>query len=337
MKTNTRIASIVAVPAFFTAAAWLYAGPLNPPAGPIASTYKTLTEVEPRTAVNATNTPGDADSVFRIAQPGSYYLTGNVAGVAAKHGIEIDSSGVTLDLAGFELLGAAGTLDGVRIVPGHRGVTVRDGSLRGWKGAGLSAVGGPNADACLFIDLRVTENGTDENSYALDVGGASMVSNCVTAYNLGTGIRGNNGTIIANCTASGNGGDGIICGAGTVRDCLARGNVFDGIRVGSSIISGCSVTANTGAGITIHDGAVATNNTSFANGWGMYIYSAGSRMEGNMIYQNTVGLEISDAGNFVVKNTFQGNTTLTTIAPGNDVGPFDSAAIATSPWANLRQ
>jgi len=72
---------------FIAYSAW--AGPLDPPAGPVTSTYKTLTEVEPRTAINTTNTPGDADSLFKITQPGSYYLTGNITGVAAKHGIEI--------------------------------------------------------------------------------------------------------------------------------------------------------------------------------------------------------------------------------------------------------
>ena len=51
---------------------------LDPPVGPITSTFKTLTEVEPRIAINATNTPGDADSIYIISQPGSYYMTGNI-------------------------------------------------------------------------------------------------------------------------------------------------------------------------------------------------------------------------------------------------------------------
>src|SRR6185295_11122012 len=83
----------------------LLAGPLDPPAGPILPTYKTLNEVEPRIVINAANTPGDADSLFKITQPGSYYLTGNITGVAGKHGIEVVASGVTLDLNGFDLLG----------------------------------------------------------------------------------------------------------------------------------------------------------------------------------------------------------------------------------------
>ena len=36
------------------------AGPLTPPGGTVASTYKTLSEVEPRTAISAATTPGDA-------------------------------------------------------------------------------------------------------------------------------------------------------------------------------------------------------------------------------------------------------------------------------------
>ena len=87
------------------AAGLLFAGPLDPPAGPVAPTYKTLTEVEPRIAINAANTPGDADSLFKITQPGSYYLTGNITGVVGRHGIEIavpaNGPSVTIDLMGY--------------------------------------------------------------------------------------------------------------------------------------------------------------------------------------------------------------------------------------------
>ena len=106
----TRTVLSLAALALLITGGLLYAGPLNPPAGPVTSTYKTLTEVEPRIAINATNTPGDAigdpsPSLFKITQPGSYYLTGNITGVEDTHGIEIVASGVTLDLNGFDLLG----------------------------------------------------------------------------------------------------------------------------------------------------------------------------------------------------------------------------------------
>src|SRR5262245_43481489 len=99
MTPNTRTLSLTVGALIVAGAAWLaYAGPLDPPPGPITPTHKTLTEVEPRVIVNSTNTPGDADSLYKITLPGSYYLAGNITGVAGKHGIEIASSGVTLDL-----------------------------------------------------------------------------------------------------------------------------------------------------------------------------------------------------------------------------------------------
>lgn len=68
------------------------AGPLSPPSGPVTSTSKPLAEVEPRIAVNSTNTPGSATALHVISQPGSYYLPGNLAGDSGKDGILITSA-----------------------------------------------------------------------------------------------------------------------------------------------------------------------------------------------------------------------------------------------------
>ena len=90
-----------------------FAGPLTPPGAP-APTMKTLHEIEPSTPINATNTPGDADAVFVISQSGPYHLTEDVIGEVGKHGIQINTNNVTLDLRGFNLEGVAGSLDGVK-------------------------------------------------------------------------------------------------------------------------------------------------------------------------------------------------------------------------------
>ena len=123
------------VPACLGAASM--AGPLSPPAGPVTPTHKTLTEVEPRVAINAANTPGDADSIFRISQPGSYYLTGNLTGQAGKHGIEIATSGVTIDLAGFEVRGIGGALDGIAATINGSELCIRNGTIRFWPADGI--------------------------------------------------------------------------------------------------------------------------------------------------------------------------------------------------------
>ena len=87
---------------------------------------------EPRTAINTTNTPGDADSVYRIDEPGSYYLEGNLHGRKARSTIEIAADDVSIDLMGFALLGKPGTLHGVTTDGPHLTATVRDlGSTNG--------------------------------------------------------------------------------------------------------------------------------------------------------------------------------------------------------------
>src|SRR5262245_54958472 len=123
---RTRPATTAAIVLAATAAtlpAW--AGPLDPPAGPIASTPGP----EPRIPISAATTPGDANSLFQITHPGSYYLTGNITGVAAFHGIEIMASSVTLDLCGFTLAGGVGTLNGIAVGPNLRRLEIHSGSL----------------------------------------------------------------------------------------------------------------------------------------------------------------------------------------------------------------
>jgi len=204
---RTRI--ITAAAFTLVAAGLLFAGPLNPPAGPVTSTYKTLTEVEPRTAINLTNTPGDADSLFKITQPGSYYLTGNITGVIGKHGIEIAVAAlalgpsVTIDLMGFELAGVPGSLDGVSVTASDQlNVAVRNGTVRAWGGDGVDV---NNSTNNLLEDLRVEGNG----GRGIPAGNASTVTGCTASFNTGIGIVANSGSTVTGCTARTNTGGGI--------------------------------------------------------------------------------------------------------------------------------
>ncbi|MEK6704088.1 MAG: right-handed parallel beta-helix repeat-containing protein [Planctomycetota bacterium] len=274
----------------------LSAGPLNPPPGAVTSTYKTLTEVEPRIAVNAANTPGDNDatpSLFKISQPGSYYLTANITGLAGKHGIEIAASGVTLDLNGFDLIGVGGSLDGIAMsVVNLHTVAVVNGSIRAWQGDGLdfSSTGGLS---CRLADLRVQGN----TGNGLSVGIGSAVTDCVAFSNANNGISTGTGSTITHCSAWGNANAGINMGLGcTITGCNTYSNTLAGINTaGGATITGCTVrggnmgisaghgstvtactaTLTNGNGISVGDGCTVTGCTAASNA-GHGIYTGGS-------------------------------------------------------------
>ncbi len=125
-----------------------------------------LDQVEPRVPISAETTPGDFDSLFKITWPGTYFLTGNITGVAGKSGIEVAADDVTIDLAGFELIGAIGSLDGIHVQQ-TRGLTVSNGTVRGWGRIGVDARA---AEDSQLIDLEAV--GNEETGYALGIGGA---------------------------------------------------------------------------------------------------------------------------------------------------------------------
>lgn len=331
------------VGAMTLAAVLLAAGPLNPPAGPVASTYKTLTEVEPRIAVSAANTPGDADSLFKITTPGSYYLTGNITGVAGKHGIEIAASGVTLDLSGFELAGlpAMGAFDGVTVtVPALRNIAVLNGSVRNWGDDGVDLF--TLTVSCARIgDIRASGNVDN----GIVVGSISTVTNCTALLNNSHGIFTGDGCTLVNCSASGHVLAGFFVGSGsTVLNCSAYSNTGDGIgSINSSTVSNCSVANNAGNGIRIGSGCTITdctvrenaldgvaffdaclirgNNCSFngstGNGAGIHAYGTDNRIDGNNCIGADRGIQVDAGGNIIIKNSCSGNALNWAIASGN--------------------
>lgn len=312
------------------------AGPLDPPTGPVASTGKTLAEIEPRTAINAVNTPGSATAVFRITQPGSYYLTGNIAGVSGKHGIEIVASNVSLDLMGFSLRGAAGSQDGVKVNTAVANITVRNGSASGWGGDGFdlgpiglatgvlvecvhasgNAVRGIVAgDNAIIRDCSATQNGNS----GISVSRNGVVHRCVSLNNATFGIICGNASSMTNCVAQDNGSDGFFAGIGcTANGCSSLSNSSSGFVVGTgSVIANCVANENTQVGIIASAGTLVRSNACRSNRIGIQTSGSDSRVELNNCVFNDSGFRVTSSGNFIVSNTSSGSLTNWDIVAGN--------------------
>lgn len=291
MRTHTRTVLAFAAGTLILGAALVVAGPLDPPAGPITGTYKTLSDVEPRIAINATNTPGNASCVFNIAQPGSYYLTGDVVAPSGRAAIQLGAVGVTIDLAGFTLRGQAGStyaIEEMGIPPGQ--ITVRNGAATGFGSGGIFLNKYSLSKQRLVENVHVT--GT--TGTGIGVGHASVVRRCTVVGFSFAGIMGGDGTTVENCSVrESTTGITVILG-GVVRGCAAVA-CGTGISVGSgSVVEGCSADNCTGTGIG--SSGIVRGCSASGNQVGFYM-SDGGLAEGCVATANTqYGLRAQDRG-----------------------------------------
>ena len=285
-EKKSRMAKSVLIAATLATIFWVSAGDLNPPAGPIAPTQ--------RTPIGASTTPGDADSLFKITQPESYYLTGNITGVSGKSGIEIAAYGVNLDLMGFDLLGVADSFAGVRVSVTATSVAVINGSVRSWAQDGVDLA---SANNTRLTDLRVSGNGAN----GIRTGINAIVTGCA-AFQNGVGISTGAGCTITNCAATLN-GSGIFADDGsTITNCLARFNQGDGIEISAN----STVRGNTCGG-----------NGFGGDGAGIHATGTDNRIEGNNCTRNDRGIDVDAGGNFITRNTCSGNDINWDVATGN--------------------
>jgi hypothetical protein len=292
----------------------LAAGPLAPPAGPVTPTMKTLEQVEPRTAVNAVNTPSDGVGLFAITRPGSYYLTGDIvltglpAGVT--RGILISADDVTLDLNGFTVRAteAANPHTVISVVSSER-VTVRNGSVLGGANSGVTFQGFGHAE-----NLRISSEGLSGSGGAgLKINASGIATGCsVKGYT--TGIS-SSGALVDSCTVS---------GAST------------GIGVSGALVCNCIIRATTGPGIAVYQDGAAFDNHVSACPTGIHLYVSGSRA-----YRNTVsscasyGIRSETTTTMAFNNTVSGTPT-PYVPGGSKWGPVvTDLASAVSPWANV--
>ncbi|MEM1422833.1 MAG: right-handed parallel beta-helix repeat-containing protein [Planctomycetota bacterium] len=209
-----------------------FAGPLDPPAGPVTPTGKTLTEVEPRTALDA-----PAGQIITIDAPGSYYLTGDRDDLTSN-GVRVLSGGVTLDLNGFALRGTGadnffiseiGVFISQDAGQDHTGpIVIRDGSITNFADGGIVS---RTTLVEVVVEGVAVEYG-DEGGIVIP--GDGRVSGCtVTTRPDPTGTTA--GISVGFDGAVESGFDGIV------RDCVVSGTPRVGIEVRAGSVSGCRV------------------------------------------------------------------------------------------------
>jgi len=348
------------------AAGLAQAGPLDPPAGPIGPTGKTLMQVEPRIPVNAQTAPPDQlgeSALHTIVEPGSYYLVGDLASTTHDFVVLIDSRDVTLDLNGFRVEG--GVLAAIAITGDH--VTIRNGVVRESEGTGVTCSG----MASVIEDIRVA----DVNLGIRAGGGQSVVRRCVVRDAPAGGISVEDG-IVSDCQVDEGSAFGISAQRSIVTRCrvalieaapafvlsesvltnsLLSGTGARGvIALRGSVVRDCTLSGFGLAGIQLGDANdvdrpnAAINNylqTGSVGDTPIVAFSADNRIEGNTIAITTdiatgIGIQTtgSGGGNIVINNSVTGAATAYDLDPadaaGPIIGPADVAA-TTSPVANI--
>lgn len=273
-----------------------------------------------------------------IAQPGSYSLTGNLAGVAGQDGITITAGDVTIDLGGFTLAGVPGSGDGIRVAGGAGRVTVRNGRVRGWGGHGVnlqlapgSAVEGVEAESNASSGVRV--------------GAYAVVRDCRATQNL-VGIHVEGDSLVLDSLARDNAAAGIELTGGSS---LALGNLCEANQVGLVVLDSAghllaenACNENRSHGISASTAALVLRNQCSRNGLatpdgaGIELRGGASFALENHVAFNDVGITAFSSGDeVVVRNTAHQNAANYAPMSGNDFAPAAGSVSSAGPWANV--
>ncbi|MFN0135450.1 MAG: hypothetical protein ACKVS9_04945 [Phycisphaerae bacterium] len=284
------------------------AGDLNPPAGPVSATMKPLSEVEPRIAINATNTPGDADSVYQIDTPGSYYLTAEAVALPGKTAIEITAADVTVDLNGFRVGGYPGSLHGIKAGGSNRrNITVKNGIVRtmGGDGVNLRSDNDTVSKGCRLQDLTIQDCGGN-GVYCDQITTVERV-NCSNHSNNGMLLSGN--SVVRSCTFVGNHTGAVILGAATISDCVAANNSLTGLGVGDgSIVENCAARNNGHSGFEFDGRGSFTHCTAAGNAtWGITFVEMAVITGCSCTFNGRDGIRTAGSGSVIKNNTCGSN------------------------------
>lgn len=323
-----RIGTFLCVMLVFVTSAASPAGPLDPPNGPISPTMKTLDEVEPRIPIGPDTTPGDAECVYRITQPGSYYLTENLQGELGKHGIVIATPQVSLDLNGFVIAGPdgprQGTHHGIRAAVLLKGATFQNGQIRDWSGDGLSLrdIGQSLHESVIVTDIVAHGNTEVGMNVFAD---SSVITRCAATANQGGGILALNAAV-TECVADRNFEYGIYVSDGIASKCFASSNSVVGIEVIRGTVKDCVLINNFGAGIEagssmVIENMLFSNDTNDQDGAGI-VASFNCVIRDNLCNSNDFGIRVEGEDNFITGNKCRNNDVNWFIVAGNFYGPI---------------
>ncbi|MDX2145952.1 MAG: hypothetical protein SFZ23_00380 [Planctomycetota bacterium] len=336
----------------------------------MTSTYKTLTEVEPRTLVSAATTPGNATAMFVISQPGSYYLGGNVNATGGRHGIVIAADNVTLDLNGYTIDGAGspGFPSGITSNnTNRRALMVRNGNINNFAGYGIFAQTRDSAfeslgfsgnrsgglelfqsNNCIAREVRIT---MPSGEAGLQLSSNARVENCIVDGGFNGIIVGAN-SVVTGSVAVNQPGSGIVSGGGIVDTCSVYSTngttSFNaaGISTGPGVtVRNCSVRDVRSAGIFIGgDGRIEGCRITQCNrGIASSQFSSGRTViqDNDISDSGTMAIDLPSGKHLVLGNRLRGNAGAINANPsvvlGEVVlcGPGALPASASNPTVNL--
>lgn len=297
---------------------------------------------DPRTPINAVETPGDADSVFRITQPGSYYLEANLEGVAGKSGIEIDASNVRIDLMGFRLNGANGGVSAIRVPQERINVSIENGNLTVWGSFGVDGVlaqamqvrnlemtscevGGirlgarADVENCRFIfssgagivvgsHSTVSRSKVGLTSVGIETGSASFVEHCKVENVTSVGIQVDSQSTVRSSIARFCGGSAISLDTGSsVLASTASHSVAGIFGSGSVRVIDSTMQHNALYGVRIDTGVVRGCSIGSNGQHGVEIADHGAQVVGNLIASNGLDGIRSHVGSRIEDNDIRGH------------------------------
>src|SRR5262249_2784969 len=153
-------------------------------------------------------------------------------------------------------------------------VTVRNGRVTNWPGAGVEFQNGFAANNCTFEGVLALGN----QGRGIQAGVSGQVRNCTAQGNLGPGISLSARCVAEACHACNNAGAGLEVGDGPTRSggvAAANATGFAG-EAGPAHYEGCTASHNSGSGFTSDHGCVYVACVASENGVSGIVAGTGS-------------------------------------------------------------